>query len=309
MNSEIKIPTILGLAVLTIGLGTGVYLLTQNQNLKSKAGISSIPKNVGVANIGSRSASVYWQTDSSSSGFVKAGTTPVLDLTFRDDRDPEAPKPHQMHFVTLTSLSPNTTYYYKISSGPSLFPQKEPLKFTTSPDLPLADYNPVIGTVVDSIKQPAKEAIITLQIPGAQPLAAITKVAGSFVIPLTELKEASLVSGFPLSSQGVMAEFKVANGQSVSSDTVTVYSSGTQIPPITIGRVTPTTTNPQPTATTSAQTKQFDLSGDGKVDNLDISIVLKNFGKNPKQKEADFNKDEVVDQKDLQLIRDAMSGQ
>lgn len=309
---EIKIPTLLGLLALAIGLGIGIYLLTQNQNLKSKADISASPKNVAIANIGAKSASIYWQTDIPAQGFIKAGATESMGLIFRDDRDPEAPQIHQLHFVTLTNLSPSTTYYYQISSGASVYPPKGVLKFTTAPDLPTANFNPVMGAVVDSTKQPVKEAVITLQIPGAQPLAAITKVAGNFVLPLTEIRDSSLTKNFEFNSSGITADFAVTDWQSSSTGKVTVYDSGTQIPPVTLGRTIPTAAisiPPPKTATISAQIKQFDLNSDGKVDNLDISITLRNFGKNPKQKEADFNKDGVVDQKDLQLIRDAMPGQ
>ncbi|MBI2022621.1 hypothetical protein HYS97_02145 [Candidatus Daviesbacteria bacterium] len=47
----------------------------------------------------------------------------------------------------------------------------------------------------------------------------------------------------------------------------------------------------------------FDLNKDGRVNSLDLSIVVQNLGKSPKVLEADINKDGIVDQKDIDLIK------
>ncbi|MBI4037266.1 fibronectin type III domain-containing protein [Candidatus Daviesbacteria bacterium] len=293
MNVEIKIPTLLGLGVLLIGLLVGVALVAKPQFLTSRAAVSAVPKNITVVNLSGTTASIYWQTEQETTGFVKLGTTTTTDQTFTDDRDSGVPKPHLLHFVTLTNLSPNTTYYYKVTAGSTIYPTKAPLTFQTVTDTPLSDNQPIIGTALNADLTPASEAVITLKLPNAT-LATITKMAGNFILPLANL------SSFTATTSATLTIFDFQKSSKVQIQ----LPSTSILPPITLGEdldLTPKVASP-----TSTRAK-YDLNGDGVVNSLDLAIILKNLGKNPKIKQADLNEDGVVDQKDVNLMNKAIS--
>lgn len=292
MVFDIKIPTLLGLSVLLVGLGAGVFLVTQKNlfTLTSKAAPENYPQKITVANLSGSSASLFWQTNDPSTGFIQAGTSKTLGLTFRDDRDPAAPQPHKLHFVTLTNLSPETTYYYKIVSGPNTYPKGDPSSFKTTSRVQLSAFQPVIGTVIDSNLQPIEEAFAVLQTDNNQLLATITKIAGSFVLPLTLL---------PADFRQTSATITLYDQKMSSRVTVKLPAEKTLLP-IVLGQDLDLTSPPSSASATPI--KQYDVNGDKVINSLDLSEVYKNFGKNPKNKKADLNGDGVVDQKDVNLL-------
>lgn len=299
MHSKATIPTLLGLAILILGLAGGVILATKPGllGLQTKAAPTSTPTNINIVNISDTSASVCWQTDQLISGFIQADTNPNnRKMVFQDDRDLQGPQNHKLHFVTLIKLSPNTVYYFKIKSGSSTYPTGDPLSFKTEPSAISFSHQPIIGIVLDSNLQPVDEAIITLQIPGTQKLATITKAAGNFILPLTQIKIED-------HTQATLSAF---NTQASSQVLLTLPLKDQTLTPITLGKdldlafkiASPTATEPQ-----------YDLNGDGVINSLDRSIVLKSFGplrpeasKNPQNRGADLNRDGIVDQKDLDII-------
>ena len=101
MNSEnlgfknplgiITIPTLAGMGILLLGLIAGVYLVTQNQILKSKASISFVPKEINIVNLSANSAAIYWKTEDKTIGYIQAGASGQPKSTYWDDRDQSAP--------------------------------------------------------------------------------------------------------------------------------------------------------------------------------------------------------------------------
>lgn len=293
MNSDVRIPTLLGFGVLIAGLVGGVLLVNTNQIFKTRASASATPKNIALANFSATGVSIYWQTDQPATGFIQAGPSTSLGLTFRDDRDLQAPQPHQLHFVTLNNLAPNTVYYYKINSGSGVYPQGEPFSFKT-PVAKAAPSNipPLIGTVLDSSSEPVSEAIVTLELPEAQPLATVTKLAGNFILPLAEVS-----LEFP--EAGLSGKLAIFNTVKRSDVIVKLPFTATTLPHITLGQDLDLTAPP---ASPSPTRSRYDLNNDGVVNSHDLSIVIKNQGKNPKEKQADLNEDSIVDQKDVDII-------
>lgn len=308
MNSEIRIPTLLGLGLLLVGLGAGVFLVTQNRflNLTTKAGGSQLPKNITVTSISSTQASIYWQSDEETATFIQAGPSPLLGLTFRDDRDPQTPLPHRLHFMTIKNLNPATTYYYKITSGGAAYPSGIPLSFKTASALASSELSPLIGTVLDSNSRPVKEALVTLDIPGAQGLAAVTKAGGNFILPLNEIHTADLGQGFAVDPAGVSVKLTVSNPQGSSHITFILPFQEITLPPIILGQDLDLTPVPTPAQAIFAPE---DLNRDKVVNSFDLAILRKSFGQNPVSKQADLNHDGVVNQKDLDILNQVISTQ
>src|SRR3989338_1189518 len=299
-----RIPTILGILLLVIGIGVGVYLTKERQVFFSQASVVNTPSQVTVANIDSTSASIYWQTDKESPGFITAGLTPSgLDLTFNDDRDLQTPQKHTLHFVTLKSLQADTTYHFQVVSGGVADTQTR--SFTTSREVSPSNLSHLSGVVLDEKLQPVTEALVILSIPGAQSLATITKSSGNFILPLVSLKTADLALGFDLSTSKV-GSLKIFNSLKNSTLEVEIPSSyEPSLPTIILGENRSLVPTKAPTPTPDPITK-YDLNADKKLDDKDRQIIRSNFYR---QKEdslrVDFNGDGVVNQQDLSLFNNA----
>lgn len=300
-----KIPTILGVGVLLVSIIAGIFLVTNQQVLNSKAAAPLTPKDITVANVSSTDAAIFWQTDVLATGFVQAGPSQNLGLTFKDDRDSTIPKPHFLHFVTLTNLAPNTTYYYRITSGVSTFPRDQILSFKTGPELPTGSTQPIIGTVLDSSSRPVTESIVVLEIPGAQRLATLTKGTGGFILPLSTLRSSDLSQGFDPSAQNVLMTLNIFNNLNRSTINISPPFENLILPPITLGLnldLTAQLPTAVPSPVQNDKLKKYDLNSDGVVNSLDQSIIIKNLGRKGPNLPADLNGDGMVDQKDLSLM-------
>lgn len=289
----------MGLGVLIAGLVVGVFLVLQTQTIKTKASQTVVPTNLTLVNLSSTSASVFWQTETSTTGFIQAGTSKGLGLTFQEERDLGSPDNHQFHFVTLSNLTPNTIYYYKINSGTLLYPKDEFLSFQTTADILPSLEKPIIGTVVEEDLKPTEEALVILDIDGAQKLATITKASGNFILPLSNLKTHSLTENFNIESVKPGAKLTIIGKGATSTINIKLPLSDQILPTIILGQnkdftLTPTLTIPDKT--------RYDINKDGVINSYDFGIIRENFGKNPKRKEVDLNQDSVVDQKDLDII-------
>lgn len=307
MISKVRIPTLLGLGVLLVGLAVGVFFTTQKSPLfwGTKAAPSILPQKITLANLSATSASIYWQTNEKSSCFLQTGTTTSLGTTFRDDRDREAPKPYRLHFVTLSNLSPNTIYFYKISCNSTFYPLGTPLSFKTLAPIPSSNLSPIIGTVVDKNFQAVEETLVVLDIPGAQSLATITKFGGNFLLPFPWLYNNDLTQSFSFPESSMSAILTIFNQEKSSRINCLLPQKEQVLPLIILGQ----DLDLLPKPATPAASLKYDLNSDGVVNSLDLSIVYKNFGplrseasKNPKQKKADLNNDGVVDKKDVEAI-------
>lgn len=306
--SEIRIPTLLGLGVLIVGLVMGVFLVLQRQILTSRANQSFLPKNVTVANISDTSFSIFWQTDQPTIGFVQAGPTSSLEGSYLDERDGQSPKLHSLHFVTLTNLKPNTLYYYQIRSGSNLYPKATPPTTKTAPTLEVGEkYQPIMGVILAPNKK-GTEALVILDLPEAQKLATITKAASNFVLPLTGIRTSSLDQPFFIPEE-TAATLAISNGSTTSQVKIFLPPQGNPLPPITLSQdadftnqqvVLPTGRQASP----SSSLAKFDLSGDGVINSLDAGLLFKYFGKNFPDKKMDLNKDGVINQKDVEILRE-----
>lgn len=299
--NKVKIPTVLGLAVLIGGIVTATLLVGQNQFLKSQAGTSSTPKDPLVTNLTSNSATIIWQTDQPSTGFATIGTTSsASDSTYKDERDSSTPQKHYLHSIKLTSLQPDTTYYFKINSG-GTFTTSDNFIFKTPPPSENPSLPPVIGSVITQNLTPIDEALVILKFPGSQTLSAITKLSGSFILPLSGIKDEALTSSFDLSDPKTAA-LTIYNNNQKSNVTITLPRSAPLSTPIILGQDQDLSSSPTPTPNPLSK---YDLNHDGTINSLDLALILKNINTKNPDLTADVNEDGVVDQKDVDAFKSA----
>lgn len=300
---DLKIPTVLGLGIIIIGIIIGVFLVLQGKTFITHAYPDLTPKNITISNISDNSATISWETDGATVGFVTYGQesseeNPVLDE--RDGIPPNGkPNPHTTHYVIIKKLMPKTEYKFKVVSGSSTKSQAK--TFTTSNPQAATSKQPVIGTVLDN-DTPLEEGIAYLKIDSATIQSALIKTKGGFLIPLNNILSTGSNEPMALTDETI-AKIEVVSTKGTAGISFKI-SQSQHLPVLKLGDNLDLTENqdvPQPILNLSGITN-FDLNGDGETNAADNAIVLNNFGKNPKDKTADLNNDSVVDEKDLELI-------
>lgn len=299
--NRFKIPTILGLGIILIGIITGVFLTLQEQIIISKASISVSPQNLTLSNLSDTEVTISWQTSSPVTSFITYGQASPNEVTVLDDRDTNSPAAYSIHYVTLKNLLPKTTYQYKIISGKI---SSEINKFTTAAPLnSQTGFRPIIGSIFDGDK-PLNEGVVYLSIAEASTESSLVKTSGNFLIPISQIRTSNLSDIYPL-TEDTTAKLTVLSPKGQATAIFRLKDSDSGLPSIKLGEdldLVTSSSNPFPSPTSNQDLDKYDLNGDGKINTADNSIILGNLGKNPKNKKADLNGDGVVDQKDLDLM-------
>lgn len=174
------------LIILILGLVIGLYLISQETSLFSKAGVSDVPKEVRISNISDNSFTVSWITDKTTTGFVKFGESEQLGSVASDDRDEDSQKKRATHHVTLKNLDPDRVYYYQISPD-RIYKQTTAPTTTSVPSLP----EPLVGKVIRADGAVPAEALVYAQIQGSA-LSSYTRDQGNFLITLNNARTKDL---------------------------------------------------------------------------------------------------------------------
>lgn len=304
--SKFRIPTLLGLGILLLGITAGVYLMVNQQNFFVKASPSLEPQNLTITNSSDSQVTISWLTQAETPAFIVYGQT-LTEQTALDDRDITTPKSHTLHHVTIKNLLPKTTYKYKIVSGKYT---SGLLNFTTaSPASVQNGFSPIIGSVLNN-NQPLDDGIAYLSITGTVTQSVPIKNLGNFVIPLSFIRKSDLSDTFPLEA-GTKAKITIVSNSGESSALFKLQASAKLLPVLHLGQnldLTATDLESKVSTQSGQNLSKFDLNGDGLINATDFAIVLKYFGpmgdtnKNPQSRKADLNNNGVVDQKDLELL-------
>lgn len=300
---ELKIPTLLGLGVILIGIIGGVILTLREQIFISQASPDVTAQNITLSNISDTEATLSWQTSAPAISFVTFGQTNPNEQTVLNDKDSSqvATKPtaHLIHYASIKNLTSKTTYQYKIITGKIT---SNVAKFTTAiPIEQQVEFRPIIGSVLDKGK-PLEEGVVYLSIANASLQSAQVK-AGNFLIPLSQIRTTDLSESFPL-NEDTIGKLTVISEKGNVNALIKLRNSSSPLPPLKLGQDIDLTieSTPAPASPAAQEITIFDLNGDNRINAADNAIILQNFGKNPKNKKADLNSDGIVDQKDLDLM-------
>ncbi|WKZ23596.1 MAG: fibronectin type III domain-containing protein [Candidatus Dojkabacteria bacterium] len=173
----------------------GLLFALQRFNIFTPQASGAVPQMVTVANLTDSSTSIVWSTgDNAVVTALHWGTTPSLGTVVTDDRDSleNTTKPRKTHYVTITNLQPNTTYYYRIVSGDTTYPAEgtDPATFTTFPVIAQPAVDP--KTLYGDISSQTTDAVILAYVPStlgftsSAPLATYVTNNGTWLIAITE---------------------------------------------------------------------------------------------------------------------------
>ena len=229
-----KIPTIIGLFTLVLGLAAGV-LLVRNQNIFRLGAIAEFaPKDVRISNITDTSFTISWITDRETSGFVKWGESATsLDKTELDELKDQS----FTHLLTLRGLTPQTTYFFKINSGGEDFDNNGIAWQVTSGatlEIP-SKTNLVSGSVLTSTGGPAKNVLLYLTVGGGSLLSTITSQNGSWVIPISQARTQDLSSYIVIDEKNTLIEISVNAGPEGVASAQIYPQSARPVPSIILG--------------------------------------------------------------------------
>ncbi len=237
-----KIPTILGITILLVGVIVGVFLVTTQGNfaLGLKAGPTSTPRQVKFSNISDTSFTVSWITDTSVSGYVKYGEGKT-DQTLSDNRDQVAGSTGQYttHYVTIRSLKPQTSYSVLIGSGSQTYDDNgSPYSLQTALVArgKTPDADTMSGKVVLPSGQPAPGVIVYVEIEGGSLVSALTKNSGVWSIPLSITRTKDLTSFLSYDRQQTKINLTI-QGADLGTATATVTTANDNpVADITLGQ-------------------------------------------------------------------------
>lgn len=304
--SRLRIPTLLGLGVILVGIGAGVYTVMQGRtSFISQASPDQTPKNITLTNIEDESITISWQTTAKVPGFVSFGIS-ANDQTALDDRDSKSPQERYVHHVTMKHLTPQTTYSYKIFSGKQISEQS---KFTTAAVRGSQNgFSPVIGSVLEG-RQPLLEGMVYLSIAGGVIQSAPVKDLGNFVIAINKMRKQDLSEVLKL-EEGQSAKLTVVSDKGQASALLHLTRAGVVVGSLKIGQdldLTQSSATPVPVPISAANI--YDLNKDGFINANDYAVALKNKGKSVKSVRSDLNTDRVIDQKYLDELVRQVNGQ
>lgn len=239
--TKIHFPTALGLLILLVAIGVGIYWAKSKTAAPAGTGLALSPKQVRLTNVTDTGFTVSWTTDQAATGKIKLGMeTNSLKDQVLDDRDQLSGETgsFEVHHLTAKNQKANTKYYFKIESGGKSFDnQGKPFEITTGPTLsnpPPAD--PVYGTVLTAARTPAEGVIVYVNLSNAAPLSALVKTGGNWALSLSTARTTDLKSYLAYDAQVTIVNILAQGAKQGSAPAITITSNDNPVPDITLGQ-------------------------------------------------------------------------
>lgn len=255
-----RIPTIIGLGLLLLGVGAGIVLVGQGTGgFLPRAAAGATPKQIRITNVTDTGFTVSFLTDAAAPGYIQYGeNTGSLSLQIRDDRDQltNSAQNYRAHHITVRGLQANTLYYFKIGTGgAALFDnsgQPFQVRLASAPaEVPVA--RTAYGTVVNEVGNPATGSVVYLSATGGAPASALVKSDGSWAINISTMrtKDGSALLSTP---DDLAVQIQVVSGEGATANVATTVGDLDPLSPITLGKGVATGADKTTAATGSATT-------------------------------------------------------
>ncbi|MBP6882682.1 MAG: fibronectin type III domain-containing protein [Candidatus Levybacteria bacterium] len=265
MNNSLfhkRIPTLLGLVLLGIGLVTVSILLRSNLLFLTNASPAYTPEQIRISNQTDTSFTISYVTDESVLGSLSYGEGVERGKVALDDRDQQSgtPKQYNVHHITLRNLKPETTYYYTILSSDKVFQDegKKPFSIKTLSTLTQQPSRqaPIVGSTAYPDGLTDDSVMVFLVTDNAQVLSTLTKSNGSYVLPLNALRTSDFANYLTFKDTAIIK--LLLQSPTLSSRASLLPTQINPVPKITLSNIydfTVDSSNPNatPTSTGSAQ--------------------------------------------------------
>lgn len=255
MQSKFKIPSLLGVFILVIGLAVGVALIGQRQIFRLGASADSAPQDVRVSNVTDSSFTVSWFTTKPTIGYVNWGATTALGKS----SEIGGLSTQTVHSVTIDGLEPSTNYYLVINSGGVEFDNNGiAWSVATGPALGASSETRLAsGVVLKQDGSPASNVLVYINGGGMAQMSAVTSLNGTWTIPLSSARTRTLSGNAQLANSDVLDVYVQSGGMGIAT-----------------AQVLPTKINPTPEITLG-QTYDFrdsSSSQSGALPKADVSL-------------------------------------
>lgn len=226
-----KIPSILGVFVLVLGLATGVILIGQQQVFRLGASVDATPADLRISNVTDTSFTASWTTAKDVVGHVSWGQTASLGQLARPDNT----SPARIHSVTVKNLTPGSNYFFVVNSGGTEFDNNGvPWSVQTGPSLGTATSTTLAsGRVVDSDGSPASNVLVYINGGTFAQLSTTTSLNGTWTIPLSTARTKTLTAYANPASDSVLEIF--IQGRDNVSTAQALVSHANPIPDTALG--------------------------------------------------------------------------
>ncbi len=255
-----RIPTLLGIGIIGIGIIITSLLVKSGVSFISRAGPSQTPTDVRVSNVQDSSFTVSYITEDKVIGSINFGDSKNLGQSALDDRDQQtgSVNPHIIHNITVRGLNPSTKYYFSILSGQNTFLNNnnlfEVITARTIDGSP-SQQTPLSGKIILPNGAIPNEAIVYVTAENAQVISTLAKQDGSYILPLNSLLNKDL-SGYFAFQKNTIIKLLVA-GDSLKSNVLLSKDQINPIPTVTLSNDYDFTVGSSPTKSQSATSVGF----------------------------------------------------
>lgn len=231
-------PAILGLVLLIISLGVGIFFINQTRTFGIKASPQLSPQQVKISNTGSNSFTVTWLTTGKTTGAISVSEAVTDEQIRKDFRDQEKKvlTSSFLHFVNVDNLKPQTKYFFKVISGEKTYDNSgNPFEVTTASQKIPVDNDIASGKILTTDSRPAIGAIVFLSLANTISQAAITDSNGNWIISLATARTTDLTDFSNYDRQTQIEEILVKSEEESATATLTTgYDNPT--PEIVLGQ-------------------------------------------------------------------------
>jgi hypothetical protein len=255
-----KIPTILVILLITLGIPLTMFAIKNQTIFQSKASDSQEPQDIKITNISNKSFTISYQTNTPTTGSISYGLDEKLGKSELDDIDKEKGSfsPKKIHSITIKELMPATKYHLSIISGSNTYLDTgTPFEITTGTNIssPSSNMQAVKGKIVLPDGNAPSEALIYLNAENSQLLSSTTTKDGVFSFSLKDLRTNNLSSYFDMNNNAVFKIF--ATNGSLKSTALVSLNQVESIPTITLSNDYNFVQEASPISSKSAETSGF----------------------------------------------------
>jgi hypothetical protein len=255
-----RIPTLLGLLVLTFSVGLTAFLTNKETFFQIRASSSQQPQNVRITNITDTSFTVSYTTNEKISGSINYGKDQNLGLSALDIRDKQSGglKNYQIHNIEVISLTPQTKYYFTIISGQDTYlNNNQTFQVSTGPTINNSsqDNTTIRGKVILPNGNNPSEAIVYVTSDNSGIFSALVTNEGLYEIPLGLMRTSDLSSYFVFTKDSLIK--MLVYGENLSSNVSFLEGQNLPLPTITLSKDYDFTNNTNSLASQSASLETF----------------------------------------------------